>query len=61
MPKYIAYGLPVIAANDLLTDADRAELPTAPQNLEGAIAINGNFWVDNIEALSARFDAWLAQ
>ena len=61
LPKYIAYGLPVIAANDLLTDADRAELPTAPQNLEGAIAINGNFWVDNIEALSARFDAWLAQ
>ena len=61
LPKYIAYGLPVIAANDLLTDAERAELPTAPQNLEGAIAINGNFWVDNIETLSARFDAWLAQ
>ncbi len=61
LPEYIAYGLPVKAAGDLLTDAERVDLPTSPDNLEGAIPIDGTFWVDNIEALNARFDAWLAQ
>lgn len=61
LPQYVAYGLPVKAATDLLTDEQRAELPTAPENLEGAIPIDGDFWVDNIEVLNARFNAWLAQ
>jgi putative spermidine/putrescine transport system substrate-binding protein len=26
-----------------------------------AVALDGGFWVDNIEELTGRFNAWLAQ
>ena len=61
LPEYVAYGLPVKAAGGLLTDEERAELPTADTNLEGAIPMNTKFWVDNIEPLNTRLNAWLAQ
>lgn len=61
LPGYIAYGLPVKAASELVPAALKRELPTDPANREGAIALDGDFWVDNIETLNARFDAWLAQ
>lgn len=61
LPEYIAYGLTNVAAGEALTPEAAAELPTAPENLEGAIPLNGDFWVDNIEELNERFNAWLAQ
>jgi putative spermidine/putrescine transport system substrate-binding protein len=39
----------------------QAELPTTPANLEGAMSLDANFWTDNSEELTARFNAWLAQ
>ena len=36
-------------------------LPTAPENLEGAIEIDTEFWVENVEPLTERFTAWAAQ
>ncbi len=61
LPEHIAYGLPNKAAGEMVPDDLAAELPTAPANLEVAIPLDGDFWVDNIEALTTRFNAWLAQ
>ena len=61
LPNYITYGLPVVEAAALVPPELQAKLPTAEANLEGALELDGDFWVDNIEALNARFDAWLAQ
>jgi putative spermidine/putrescine transport system substrate-binding protein len=60
LPEYIAYGLPNIAAAKLVPEKYAAELPTSPDNLKQAIPIDASFWTDNSEALSKRFNAWLA-
>ncbi|WP_315747599.1 MULTISPECIES: ABC transporter substrate-binding protein [unclassified Bradyrhizobium] len=61
LPEYIAYGLPNIAAAKLVPEKYAAELPTTPDNLKQAIALDVTFWTDNSEALSKRFNAWLAR
>jgi len=61
LPEFIAYGLTNVEAGESLAPEIAAELPTSPENLEGAIPLNGDFWVDNIEELNERFNAWLAQ
>jgi putative spermidine/putrescine transport system substrate-binding protein len=61
LPQYVAYGLPKSEATRLLPAEYQAELPTAPQNLDGAIALNVDFWIDNSEALTSRFNAWLTR
>lgn len=60
LPEYIAYGLPNIAAAKLVPAQYAAELPTTPDNLKQGIALDVSFWTDNSEALSKRFNAWLA-
>lgn len=61
LPKFIAYGLPnKDAAADVPAEL-QGDLPTTPANLEKALALNVDFWVDNTEALTKRFNAWLAQ
>ena len=37
------------------------DLPTDPANLADAIPLNVDFWIDNAETLTERFNAWLAQ
>jgi putative spermidine/putrescine transport system substrate-binding protein len=37
------------------------DLPTAPDNIAGSVPLNTDFWVDNIEDLNKRFNAWLAK
>lgn len=61
LPNFIAYGLPNIEAGKMLEAQVAKELPTAPENMENAIPLNGDFWVDNVEALTNRFNAWLSQ
>jgi putative spermidine/putrescine transport system substrate-binding protein len=61
LPEYVAYGLPNIEAGKQVPDKYKAELPTDPKNLEGAIALDADFWTDNSEALTQRFNAWLAK
>ncbi|NIJ58537.1 putative spermidine/putrescine transport system substrate-binding protein [Pseudochelatococcus lubricantis] len=61
LPQYIAYGLPVKAAAAAVTPELQADLPTAPANLEHALALDVDFWIDNAEALTQRFNAWLAR
>lgn len=61
LPQYIAYGLPNVEAAKLVPAQYQPESPTAPENLEGAIPLNVDFWTDNLESLTQRFNAWLAQ
>jgi len=61
LPQYVSYGLPRIAANDLVDEQYKADLPTEPANMEHAIAIDVDYWTDNLEELTQRFNAWLAQ
>ena len=60
MPEHIAYGTTVKAANDHVSDEYVADLPTSPANLEGAIELDTEFWVENVESLTERFDRWSA-
>ncbi len=61
LPKYVAYGLPnKQAAQEVPADL-AAELPTTEANLKDAIALDVDFWVDNSEELTKRFNAWLAK
>jgi putative spermidine/putrescine transport system substrate-binding protein len=61
LPQYIAYGLPNVDAGKLVPAEYQPELPTSPENLEGAIPLDVDFWTDNLESLTQRFNAWLAQ
>jgi len=59
--QFIAYGPAVQAAVALVAPNRLEHLPSAPQNSEGALAQDGNFWAANSDALNARFSTWLAQ
>ncbi|MET3794662.1 putative spermidine/putrescine transport system substrate-binding protein [Aquamicrobium terrae] len=61
LPQYVAYGLPVKAAAEMVPAEYKADLPTEPENMKDALAIDVDFWIDNAEALTQRFNAWLAQ
>ena len=37
------------------------DLPTSAENLEQAIPLDVDFWVDHAEELTERFNAWVAQ
>lgn len=61
LPQFVAYGLPnKEAASKVPADLSK-DLPTDPANLPEAIALNVDFWIDNAETLTQRFNAWLAQ
>ncbi|SIS69857.1 ABC transporter substrate-binding protein [Paracoccus saliphilus] len=59
--KYIAYGPTVVAAADSIDAETLENLPSAPQNSEGALAQDGAFWAKNGDALNAKFSAWIAR
>lgn len=61
LPQHVAYGLPRKEAAAAVPAEFAADLPTAEANLVDAIPLDGQFWVDNVEELQARFNAWLAQ
>lgn len=61
LPEYVAYGLPVKEAAAMVPPELAKDLPTDPANLPEAISLDTDFWIDNTEALTQRFNAWLAQ
>ena len=61
MPAYIAYGTTHASASDFVPEEYAADLPTTPANLEEAIEFDTEFWVENIESLTERFDRWAAR
>ncbi|WP_218567864.1 ABC transporter substrate-binding protein [Pseudomonas cavernicola] len=57
----IAYGPTNMPAVQSLSPEVTADLPTAPANLEQALATNNEFWLDHAEDLEERFNAWAAR
>lgn len=57
----IVYGVTNAAATKLIAPATQPLLPTAPENMSGAVAVNTPFWVDREEELQQRFNRWVTQ
>jgi putative spermidine/putrescine transport system substrate-binding protein len=57
----IAYGTSNKAAPAKLPPAVLADLPTSPANLKNAAEIDVNFWLENIDRLTERFNKWAAK
>ena len=57
---HVTMGAPVARVLQLTADLG-ADLPTNPANMTDAIPIDIDFWNDNIEDLTKRFNAWLGQ
>ncbi len=61
LPPRIPYGVTARAANGLIPNNILAQLPTAPQNAQAALQIDDKFWLDNLDRLNARFNAWVSR
>ena len=57
----IPYGPVNPAAIELLSEKQASRMPTADANLEGALAVNTDFWVDFGEELEQRFNSWASR
>lgn len=60
LPEAIAYGVTNKAATKMIDPKRLMDLPTAPDNMEGAIHISDAFWIENIDRLNERFNNWAA-
>jgi putative spermidine/putrescine transport system substrate-binding protein len=61
LPPLIPYGVTNRAASALIDPAVLAELPTAPDNLAVSFQLDTEFWVENIDPLTERFNNWAAR
>ena len=61
LPKYISYGVTNKTASRAIPPDILKNLPSAPENLKKAVAINTEFWTDNVDELNKRFNAWAAK
>jgi putative spermidine/putrescine transport system substrate-binding protein len=61
LPPRIPYGVTARGANALVPPNVLAQLPTAPQNAEAALQIDDRFWLDNLDRLNQRFNAWVSR
>ena len=59
--QQIPYGPTNTQAAARLDPALASWVPTAPENLQGALAMNVEFWVDHGEELEQRFNAWASK
>lgn len=58
LPLAIAYGVTNPGANASIPPERLAELPTAEANFKDAVQISSEFWIENIDRLTERFNAW---
>ncbi len=61
LPAKIPYGVTAKAATAMIDPKILPELPTAPENIATALYINEPFWVENLDRLNQRFNAWVAR
>lgn len=60
LPDSIAYGVTAKEATPLIKPERLPDLPTAPENMANAVQISDEFWIENIDALTERFNTWAA-
>ena len=58
---YIPYGPARASAMALVDDETKAMLPTAAANMDNALQTDAVWWATHHEALTAKFEQWLAQ
>ena len=61
LPPRIPYGVTNRGANALIDPAVLPNLPTAPDNIRTALFINDRYWLENIDRLNQRFNAWVSR
>lgn len=59
-PMAIAYGVTNVNANQHIPPERVKDLPTAEENMANAIEIDTEFWLENIDRLTERFNRWAA-
>lgn len=57
----MVYGVTNAKATTEISAQIAPQLPTAEQNMAGALALSTPFWVDHEEELQQRFNRWVAQ
>ncbi|GGC46851.1 ABC transporter substrate-binding protein [Siccirubricoccus deserti] len=60
-PTLAMQGVTNLRAARQVDPAVATSLPTHPDNLAVAVSLDVEFWVDNIEELTQRFNAWAAR
>ena len=64
--KFISYGptrassAPLVSTHATLGIEMAPHMPTSPENAKNTLLYNYEFWADNIDDLTERFQAWLA-
>lgn len=58
LPEAIAYGVTAKEASAQIPADRLKDLPTAPENLEVALQISDDFWLENVDRLTERFNVW---
>ncbi|WP_137391845.1 ABC transporter substrate-binding protein [Rhodoligotrophos defluvii] len=58
LPEAIAYGVTAKGADKLIDPKRLADLPTAPENFANVLHISDEFWIENIDRLTERFNTW---
>jgi putative spermidine/putrescine transport system substrate-binding protein len=61
LPPKIPYGVTTKAATALIDKSVLPNLATAPENIKTALYINDKFWLENLDKLNQRFNAWVAK
>ena len=59
--RYITYGPARVSAMALVDAGTKAMLPTAAENMAGALQTNAEWWATHHAELSARMEQWLAE
>jgi putative spermidine/putrescine transport system substrate-binding protein len=57
--RAIPYGQVNLAAMELLTPEERADLPSTKEHMETALLLEPSFYLDHREALTERFESWV--
>jgi putative spermidine/putrescine transport system substrate-binding protein len=61
LPPKIPYGTTTKASVALTDKNVLPNLATAPQNMASALSIDDKFWLENLDKLNQRFNAWVAK
>lgn len=61
LPAKIPYGPTHLDGAKLVPAEFAADIPSSPENLAHGVFFDAGFWVENVEKLTERFNAWAAQ